>query len=386
MCKYNFVSQYSTECDVLESSISTRLSGNCDIDVNECKSSPCKHGGTCSDSTSKSAVSINAYQCTCAPGFANGVCKYNYINEYKAECTVMESDDSTAKVTLSGNCDIDVDECKSSPCKNGALCKDSTVNATLVSAHAYQCVCSVGYANGMCGYSSMAQYSKQCVVAESTSDKSLSGNCDIDVNECVSKPCKNQATCSDSTVRAVATESWQNAIRIVRPSTQFHYASALWATSTAVYNNGNLLSYAYIHQKVSSVRISMNGRSRVFALARKDQNKYSLRDLVTSSTLRVVTVKTSLTGSSQNPWQLQRDNNETRICQPLGFNINTYGPHQSHAKARIGFALSERYPCTHPGSAEGVGLLEETFNENLASGRVQWSGHKDHFYRVSVDV
>jgi hypothetical protein len=96
VCKYNFVSQYSTECDVLESSISTRLSGNCDIDVNECKSSPCKHGGTCSDSTTKSAVSINAYQCTCAPGFANGVCKYNYINECKAECSMMESDDSTA--------------------------------------------------------------------------------------------------------------------------------------------------------------------------------------------------------------------------------------------------------------------------------------------------
>ena len=35
---------------------------------------------------------------------------------------MMESDDSTAKVTLSGNCDIDVNECNSSPCKNGATC------------------------------------------------------------------------------------------------------------------------------------------------------------------------------------------------------------------------------------------------------------------------
>jgi hypothetical protein len=63
-----------------------------------------------------------------------------------------------------------VNECNSSPCKNGATCKDSTVNTTLVSAHAYQCVCSVGFANGMCGYTFMAQYAKRCAVPESTSD------------------------------------------------------------------------------------------------------------------------------------------------------------------------------------------------------------------------
>ena len=116
-----------------------------------------------------------------------------------------------------------------------------------------------------------------------------------------------------------------------------------------MYNNGNLLSHAYISQKVSSVRISMNGQSRVFNLASKDQSKYSLQQLVTSTTLRISTVKDSLTCSTQNVWQLQRDNNETRICHPLGFNVDAHGTLQSHARARIGFALSERYPCAHPG-------------------------------------
>ena len=63
--------------------------------------------------------------------------------------------------------------------------------------------------------------------------------------------------------------------------------SALWATKKPVYNNGNLLSHAYSSQKVSSVRISMNGQSRVFNLAGKDQGKYSLQQLVTPTTLRM---------------------------------------------------------------------------------------------------
>ena len=104
------------------------LSGNCDIDVDECKSFPCKNGATCTDSTTESAVSYHAYQCTCVSGFANGVCEYtknpketkpnkdhDFIKEFKTECTVMESMDNMNNGTLSGNCDIDVDECKSCP-------------------------------------------------------------------------------------------------------------------------------------------------------------------------------------------------------------------------------------------------------------------------------
>ena len=78
------------------------LSGNCDIDVDECKSNPCKNGATCTESTVESTVSFHAYQCTCVAGFANGVCEYlknpkaklaygnDFIKEYTTECTVME--------------------------------------------------------------------------------------------------------------------------------------------------------------------------------------------------------------------------------------------------------------------------------------------------------
>ena len=77
-----------------------------------------------------------AYRCTCAAGFADGTCAYSFITQYKAQCSVTES--TSAGSTLSGNCAIDVDECQSSPCKNGAKCDDSSRNLG-ISADAYRC-------------------------------------------------------------------------------------------------------------------------------------------------------------------------------------------------------------------------------------------------------
>ena len=134
----------------------------------------------------ESSVSVHAYQCTCVAGFANGVCEYDFISEYTAECTVMESDDSSGEevvmsgwgeavdgwtggidwtTTLSGNCDIDVIECASSPCQNGATCTESTVESS-VSFHAYQCTCVAGFANGVCEYDFISEYTAECTVME----------------------------------------------------------------------------------------------------------------------------------------------------------------------------------------------------------------------------
>ena len=128
-CEYNFITAYKTECTVVHSRASVGASGTCDVDVDECASSPCTNGAACSDSTVSSSVSIGAYQCTCAAGFADGMCKYTFIGQYKSECSVQESTSGAA--TLSGNCGIDIDECKSNPCANGAKCDDSTTNATI---------------------------------------------------------------------------------------------------------------------------------------------------------------------------------------------------------------------------------------------------------------
>ena len=62
-------------------------------------------------------VPVHTYRCTCVAGFANGVCEYDLIWECIDECNVTDSQDSM--LVGAGNCDIDVDECVSSPCSDG---------------------------------------------------------------------------------------------------------------------------------------------------------------------------------------------------------------------------------------------------------------------------
>ena len=195
-CEYDFVSQYTTECSVVQSDTSP-TGGNCGTDVDECVSVPCQNGAVCLESQLDGEVSLHAYRCVCTPGFANGLCDYGFISEYNAACSVHESTETT---TFGGNCDVDVNECDSNPCANGAACSESTSDPT-ISAHAYRCTCVPGYANGWCEYSFISQYTDECTVSESEAVESLGGNCDVDVNECASSPCMNNATCSESTTR-----------------------------------------------------------------------------------------------------------------------------------------------------------------------------------------
>ena len=186
------LSQYNADCSVADG-------GNCDIDVNECASSPCLNGAVCTDSTTGPdangvTVSPDSYRCTCPAGFANGVCDYSFISPtYDAECAVLESSGAAG-----GNCDLDVDECASNPCANSAVCSESTGESS-VSFDAFQCTCAAGFANGMCEYNFISQYTAECTVAESTASAALNGICDIDVDECASSPCAGASNCTDST-------------------------------------------------------------------------------------------------------------------------------------------------------------------------------------------
>ena len=55
----------------------------------------------------------------------------------------------------------------------------------------YNCECEPGWANGKCKPGYIVEYLAECSVLE--------GTCDVDINECASRPCQNEATCSEST-------------------------------------------------------------------------------------------------------------------------------------------------------------------------------------------
>ena len=62
-------------CEPRYSAVCQRGAGGyCDIDVDECVSSPCQNNATCTDSTTVASLGTDTYSCACAAGFVNGMC------------------------------------------------------------------------------------------------------------------------------------------------------------------------------------------------------------------------------------------------------------------------------------------------------------------------
>ncbi|KAG8326441.1 hypothetical protein J6590_041124 [Homalodisca vitripennis] len=99
----------------------------CEVEVNECSSSPCLNNGRCGDEP-------GGFRCICMPGFDGE------------------------------HCEINVDECQSEPCHNSGTCVDLV--------EGYSCNCSPGFTGTAC---------------------------EIEINECSSNPCENNGTCVDDT-------------------------------------------------------------------------------------------------------------------------------------------------------------------------------------------
>ena len=105
--------------------------------MNECLSSPCLNGYTCSDSSKVASIVADLYTCTCVAGYSGAIWETH------------------------------LDECASTPCLNGAACTQGVIT--------YTWTCEVGY-----------------------SDVPV-GTCMSALDECASAPCLNCGTCFEYT-------------------------------------------------------------------------------------------------------------------------------------------------------------------------------------------
>ncbi|WAR18540.1 NOTC2-like protein, partial [Mya arenaria] len=150
----------STTAPVITTAATTWLSTTSSGPINGCEGNPCIHG--------MCYVHQKEYFCLCHAGYGGQ------------------------------NCQIDQDECNSSPCKNGATCEDDVDN--------FVCHCKHGYAGILCETVLDPCFYNPCVNGKCFSHLSLflcicpahyTGKyCEISQDICASMPCLNGATCS----------------------------------------------------------------------------------------------------------------------------------------------------------------------------------------------
>ena len=140
---------------------------SCEININECSSNPCLNNGTCLDG-------VNGYKCNC-PGAFNGT-----------------------------HCESWTDLCHPSPCINNGSCINRNYSAS-----GYECNCTgTGYAGPHCQYVRGFCYPYNPCVHGQCHDNGTSYNCNctkgyhgincsVDINECLSAPCKFAGQCDN---------------------------------------------------------------------------------------------------------------------------------------------------------------------------------------------
>ncbi|XP_072176797.1 uncharacterized protein [Diadema setosum] len=209
---------------------------NCEQNINECASNPCSNGGECIDEVNGFTCDCtdtgfeglfcddNIDDCAFSPCQNNATC-VDGIKYYNCSCF-----DGYEGV----DCEIDIPECASSPCDNGGTCLELS-NQTLYdspyqqylpdvfqysNASGFVCVCVAGYSGVNCEINinecaSMPCRNGECIDGVNGYTCNCTAGydgttCENNINECASDPCRNGGTCEDlvNAFRCHCTEGW----------------------------------------------------------------------------------------------------------------------------------------------------------------------------------
>ncbi|XP_003376811.1 putative calcium binding EGF domain protein [Trichinella spiralis] len=161
---FNDIGSYHCECSV-------KFEGErCEKKIDPCQTNLCQNQATCVDLDNE----INAYECSCKPGFTGKLCetKIDFCEKvtcyFGGECANLEGDQvgyvCKCKVGFSGKHCEEVEICKIAGCVHG----NCTYKLFCDGDYSYRCECDEGFEGK---------------------------DCSIDIEPCLTKPCKNGATC-----------------------------------------------------------------------------------------------------------------------------------------------------------------------------------------------
>ena len=138
------------------SSLAGELAWECDIN-DQCQETACEHG-QCTDAY----VGIN---CHCLPGFTGHTCSVDVDECHSRPCqhggTCSDGEDSfscSCAITFSGkHCTVQEDVCSTNPCHNGGNCTATNFTAGIIGA---TCTCKAGFTGSFCSVASTGWWSK----------------------------------------------------------------------------------------------------------------------------------------------------------------------------------------------------------------------------------